>query len=425
MAIPDKNLIPVSFRGGINNRTTETKLAPTDARMMINLDISADGTPSTRNGRTLLVAGAGIHSLWSAPELDFALYVQGDELLLYDEAQTNVVLRTGLQARDMSYVFANGYVHYSNGVDTGRVSLMQTVSSWGVQTPPMTFSIAATATGGLDPGQYGVTLTYMSGREESGAPQPVVCDVAAGGGISLTGIPQPIGSSVTAIRVYVTASNDSRYFYCRDLAVGMTTVSLGAFQRGRVLDSMFMQPAPAGINLTLKNGRIFSSQGKLLRWTEPVRYGLYDPSTNYINAPGTITGIGCLATDGLTMFIGTLKKTYIYQGNDIDSASLVAAAHTGVVPGSMGMVDAAALHLEGVNYRCPVWLGTNGSFFVGTHEGILPLNKNVVATVYGKSAVLLREQNGDVQFLVAGRGGKKPGLGITDRAIASVVEIGQ
>lgn len=424
MAITDSKLVPLAFGGGINNRSPETKVPRASARMLVNLDLDAAGGVSARAGRTLTLAGAGIHSLWSSPELDFALYVQGDQLLLFDETGVNSVMRTGLQSRDMSYVFANGNVHYSNGMDTGRISLMRTASSWGVATPPSTFTATPIAAGGMDAGQYGVTLTYMSGREESGAPESALCTVAPGGGIALSTIPQPTSPNVTAIRVYVTAPDDPRYFHVRDLAVGMTNVSLGAYQRGRLLDTHFMQPAPAGINLTLKNGRIFSSQGKLLRWTEPVRYGLYSPATNYINLPGAITGIGCLATEGLHMFVGTAKKTYIYQGSDIDTSSLVAAAHTGVVPGSMIMVNAEHLKLEGINYRCPVWLGTNGAFFAGTSQGIMPMNKDVVATVYGKSAVLLREHGGDVQFIVAGRGGKKPGLGITDRAIARVIDIG-
>ena len=424
MAIPDSKLVSLAFRGGINNRSPEAKVPLTSARMLINLDLDADGAVGTRAGRTLTLAGAGIHSMWSTPEIDFALYVQDDELLLYDDTGANAVMRSGLQLREMSYTFVNGQVHYSNGVDTGRVSAMRTASSWGVETPSPSFVVAGAMPGGLTAGEYGVTLTYMSGAEESGAPEPDVCVVSAGGGIALSNIPQPNSPNVTAIRVYVTAPDDPRYFHCRDLAVGMTSVTLGAFSRARLLNTHFMQPAPAGKYLTVKNGRIFSAQGKLLRWTEPVRYGLYNPATNYIALPSVVTGIGHLATEGLHMFIGTMKKTYIYQGSDIDTASLVGAAHVGVVPGSMAMVDAEALHLEGINYRCPVWLGTNGAFFVGTQPGILPLNKSVAATVYGKSAVLLRERGGGVQFIVAGRGGRKPGLGISDRAIARVIEIG-
>ena len=425
MANSERDLVAINIVRGINNREAESKLGLKNTRASVNLDLSPDGVSSTRAGYAASIPVAGAHSLWSDPALDFALYVVDDTLYAFDEDFGPVPLRTGLQARDMHYVLAAGYVHFSNGVDTGRVALNRTVSPWGVQTPTPTFVATGTATGGLPPGEYSVTLTYMrAGREESGAPEASVCAVPGGGGVSLTGIPQPADPTITAIRVYMTAVDDPRYFHVRDLAVGMTSVQLGMNPRGRLLDSYLLRPAPAGSYLMLRSGRIFSAQGKLLRWTEPVRYGLYDPATNYVNMPGPITGIGAVGLEGLMLYVGTDKKVYTFQGADIDASSLVAASHVGMVPGSLTTVDAEHLQLEGINYRCPMWLGTSGAFFVGTHVGIMPVNKGAVATVYGKSAVLLREQRGGVQYIVAGRGGRKPGLGITDRAVARVVEIG-
>lgn len=421
--MPAPPTIQLRFPAGINNRAPETKLPNGTARGMVNLDIS-DGVLALRHGRTLLYPDVGIHSLWSHDGLDFALYVQNDTLYYLGEAGERTVLREGLQPREMSYTHVNGRVYYSNGVDTGCVTAMGTTQSWGVETPRDVYQATAATGGGLPAGEYQVSLTFVAGKEESAAPPSQLVTVDDNGSIVLTGLPSAASPDVTALRVYVSNANDPRLFHARDVALGMPSVTLVAGSRGRALDTQFLLPAPPGRFLLAKNGRIFSASGRLLRWTESLRYGLYDPANNYLVAAKPITALTSPDGPGLTLYIGTATKTYVFQGDDIADARLVSAAHTGIAQGSVVMAPHEMLGLEGITYACPVWIGTNGLFYVGTRDGILPLNKGAAATVYGKTAAMLMEHDGSLRYIAAGAGGKTSGLAVSDRVVARVVEIG-
>lgn len=417
----DKELIPLKFQAGIDNRSMEADLRPGFARDVVNLDIQNNDL-AVRAGRTKWLSGTAVHSLWSNDLLDYALYVDGDTLYKLDPSGIADPIISGLQRRDMYYTLVGAKVHFSNGIDTGTVNQWGVYRPWGVETPSPSFSIASTASGGMDPGTYQVTVTYFLDGEESGAPEPIFVEVPAGGGIAITNVPQPRGSvTPDSVRVYVSAPGDSRLFHNRDLPIGMTSVNIVAGNRGRPLDTLLLDPMGAGIYLRTKNGRVYSASGKLLRWTEPLRYGLTNRSRNYYKLPDTITGIASPDTPGLQLYVGTMKKTYVLSGDDIEKASFVAAMHTGIIPGSVVQVPADALGIDGVLYPVPVWIGTNGVFYAGVNAGIIPLNKKAVTTVYGKVAATFMDRDSSRRYVAAGAGGKTSGLAITDRMVARVV----
>jgi hypothetical protein len=416
-------MIPLQFRSGIDNRSMEADLRPGFARDIVNLDVQNNDL-ATRAGRTKWLDGAAVHSLWSNDLLDYALYVDGDTLYKLDPSGITDPVITGLQRRDMHYVLIGGKVYFSNGIDTGTVNQWGVYRPWGVETPSPSFAVAATASGGMDPGTYQVTMTYFLDGEESGAPEPIFVEVGAGGGIAITSVPQPRGVvTPDSIRVYVSAPGDSRLFHNRDLPIGMTSVNITAANRGRPLDTLLLDPMGAGVHLRAKNGRIFSAAGKLLRWTEPLRHGLTNRSRCYYKLPDSITGIASPDTAGLQLYVGTAKKTYVFAGDDIDKASFVAAMHTGIIPGSIVQVPADALGIDGVIYPVPVWIGTNGLFYAGSNAGIIPLNKKAVTNVYGKVAATFMDRDSSRRYVAAGIGGKTSGLAITDRMVARVVDL--
>lgn len=419
----EKELVGLSLAKGVANRTSEADTPPGAARAIINLDVLGSSL-IVRRGRQTVYPGAGIHSLWSAPGLDFGLFVQDDTLYYFGESGEVAALRSGLHLRDVDYAFVGGNIYYSNGVETGCVTAGGVHRPWGVATPDDSYTAAFTTDGGMDAGEYYVSLTYMAGREESGASLARAVQVPQNGGITLSQLPTNAPANATALRVYVSPANDPRLFHARDVALGMDGVAINAGPRGKLLDTSFLVPAPPGRFVMAMNGRIFSASGRYLRWTEALRYGLYDPANNYLTAPRAITALAAPERPGFVLFVGTSEKTYVYQGDDIASATMVTAKHVGIIPGSVAMVRHDALDIQGVTYDCPVWLGTNGVPYVGTEVGVLPLSKTAVSKVYGKVASAFFDMDGAARYIAAGTGGKQSSLAVKDRLVARVVELG-
>ncbi|MES2347031.1 MAG: hypothetical protein V4641_05605 [Pseudomonadota bacterium] len=418
-ASPDDE-ITLDFKGGVNNLAEQTAMPSGTARAIINLDL-VSGVPSLREGRQLRYPSASTYSLWSHPMLTFGLFMEADALKLLHESMQVDVLRSGLQTRDRHYAFVNNRVYHSNGVDTGIVTQDGVLRPWGVECPADTYTLTASAGGGLPGGEYRVALTFLRGNEEGGAFEPQTVVLIEGHGITVGALPAPVDTSITALRVYASSADDPRLFHVRDVAIGMPSVSIGAGGRGRRLDTVGLLPAPPGQYLLAKNSRLFSGSGRLLRWTESLRYGLTDPVNNVMPMPEDITGLGAPSDEALTLYVGGVNKTFLLQGTDMADVKLRSVMHTGIVPGSLLHIDPEDLNLQGVTDRCPVWLGSDGLFYVGTSTSRIPLNQGVAATIYQKAAAAFVEIEGRQRLIVAGRGGRKADLAIKDRAVARVV----
>lgn len=410
----------LAFQAGMNNTASETALPEGAVRSLVNLDL-VSGQPFMREGRTLRYPSTDVHSLWSDDLIDFGLFMEGTDLKALLPSLQTQTLRSGLAARDMEFAFVNNRVYYSNGVDTGVVRQSMDAEAWGVETPRKLFQAEAVDGGGLHAGTYRVTFTFLAGREEGGAPAPQLVTIAEGQGIAVSQIPAPLASNITACRAYLSNADDPRLFHVRDLAIGMTDVVLGAGGRGDLLETLFMEPAHPGRNLLVKNGRIFSTNGKLLRWTEAQRYGLTDPTHNYLPMGQAITALGSPSDGQLTLYVGGTTKTIMLQGTDVADMKVAAVKHSGIVPGSLIHLDADEIGIDGITTRCPVWIGTNGLFYLGTSSSVIPLNKGVAANIYQKAAATYVEIDGRQRFIVAGRGGRKADLAIRDKAVARIV----
>lgn len=416
----DNDEITLSFARGINNTARETALPDGAIRSAINLDI-VSGVPSVREGRTLIYPSTSSHSLWSHPLLDFGVFVEGTNLRRLHSTLQVDTLHSGVQPRAMHYEMVAGRAYYSNGLDTGIIDPLGNVMPWGIECPNNSYGVQAVSGGGLHAGEYRVALTFLRGQEEGGALAPQTIVLTEGEGIQLSSLPAPTDSTVTALRVYLSNADDPRCFHVRDVALGMSSVTLGMGPHGRLCDTLFLTPMPPGYFLKLKLGRIFHAYGRFLRWSEALRYGLYDPVHNYLPFPSTLTGIGSPENNRLQLYIGTQDKTYLLDGMDMRDAKIAALIHTGIVPGSLVHLDPSDIQHDNVNVRCPVWLGTNGNIYCGTESGATVLNQTAAAMIYQKAAATFYQVEGQWRYLVAGRGGRKADLALTDKVVARVV----
>lgn len=428
-APPAKAVTPLAFAKGVANRMPETKVPSGYVRAADNVDYSSAGTVTRRDGYALFAALPGAHSLWSRPELDYALVADATQLYKLQPNGELTAVATGLSGAEVHYAATPVGVYWSNSEVCGRVRPNGTAAPWGVAVPAASFTLTAVeGRGGLDAGTYGVTLTFVDEYgEESGAPSTAWVDVAAGGGIRLGSVPSPVnaGAAVEA-RVYVTGANSSGLFFAAAIAPGTSSYTLGAGWRGRELKTQFCTPLPPLRYPALKSGRLFGLLGTRLVWSEPLYYGLTRATQDFIVAsrePPTMLAL----PDGprFVAYIGTGTTTYLLEGESIDDAHLSIAAHQGVQSGSMAVVAPDALDIEGLNTPVPVWVDNVGVPIAGTPSaGLVPLHKNFVYPVYDKAAALFARVEGEDRYLVSGRGGRVSGLVASDRVVAKVYNNG-
>lgn len=412
--------VPINFGRGVANRARPEKTPPGYVRIAENVDIAVDGATSRRTGYAPFAALPGAHSLWSHPELSFGLVGDASKLYRIDATAKLTTLATGLNGTPIHYCNTPLGVYWSNGTQSGGLGYGGVSSAWALSTPSY-FQVMANITGGLDPGTYSVTLTFVGADgTESGAPAGKTVTVPSGGGITVA-TPASPDFSATAVRVYVTTSNGTEYQFADAVAPGAQCV-IGATPRGRKLDTQFLYPFPAVSFPVLKNGRLMGAVGRQVVWSEPLRYGLFDPRKNYMQLRGdNVTMLAAPDTPRFVAYIGTAKRTYMYQGDSIETATLSVVAHVGVVPGSMAMVDSTALKLEGVIGWVPVWIDQRGIPYAGTESGTVALHDLFAYPIFDSAAAVFDERDGDSRYLVSGRGGAPSPVTFSDSFVATVV----
>jgi hypothetical protein len=332
-----------------------------------------------------------------------------------------LAVATGLSGAPVHYCMTPIGVYWSNGTQTGRIGDDGSNSSWGLSTPS-SFQVTAAISGGLDPGTYGVSMTFVDAAgQESGAPPSAFVQVPQGGGI-LVAAPASPDFSVIEARVYVTTANGNELQFAGACAPGAQT-TITAAPRGRRLDTQFMQPLSPLQYPLLRNGRLMGTIGRRVVWSEPLRYGLFDPRKNYAQVSGgDIVMFGAPSTVNFMAYVGTANRVYLLQGDALETATLSVASHVGVVPGSMAMVDAAALNLEGASGWVPVWVDQRGIPYAGAPGAPVQLHKMFAYPIYDTAAAIFDERGGDSRYLVSGRGGKKSPVTFSDTVVATVVD---
>lgn len=422
--LPDGR-VHLSFAEGVDNRTHATRLADGFVRHAENVEIDERGVGSLRDGYALWVDLPGAHSLWDHPLLTFGLVADANTLYRLDDDGTLTALATGLNGSRLSYAVIGRHAFWSNGVQTGRVDLLGTAGGWGVETPLPAFGVAAAATGGLFAGRYGVSMTFTNAAgEEGGAPETEYVDVPEGGGIQVSGVPVSGDGLATAARIYVTSANGTELFHATTMAPGTATVVIGAGERGKLLATQFLEPFPPATHLLTKAGRLIGAVGRRLVWSRALYPGLWRPTQNSLTLPDEITMIAAPDSPQFVLYVATRKRVYVLQGESIDSTTLSVACAAGAQPGSMAMLPAEVLHMDGVTTATPLWAGTDGVPYAGLLGGVVPLTDKFVYPIYDQAAAGFVQQGGLSRYLVSGRGGKTSGLAMGDHVSAEVIQAG-
>lgn len=431
--VPDKGLVTLGpWPAGMNNLAKEGAL-PADEnghsvalRDAENVDLDKAGYASRRDGYARAYTGTLVHSAWGSPLLPFGLFVDAGQLhALYE---TGEVEPLGVQVGGvpLSYALFNDRVFFTSPTVSGLVGLDLFVHAWAPDEPDGQPDAAAVAGMSLAAGQYQVAITFTDvlGRE-SGSTLAVVVDVAEGQGIALTHIPQPIDLTATpTINLYLTDADDQVLRLYGSMPSGVNTASIGQQAKGRVLATQFLVTMPAGQIVRLHNGRQFVADGRHLRWSPALRYGLTDPARNVIHFRDEITLMEPVGAGGpgAGIFVGAGGRVFWLGGTDPSAFNQRIAHGSGVIPRSSCMVRGSALGLASQE-DVPVWLSRRGNFCVGLEGGtIRSLHDGRAITDDATSAAsMYREHNGKLQVITTMVGARKQGLQVTDRAVAHVI----
>lgn len=428
MAVRDPDLTSIVTLTGVDNRARrETALTSSILREGLNLDLSDEGKPQSRAGYgPVLVATTLGHSLWSDPMMAFALFADGPKLrAFHPEGTAQDVLSSGLAAgMPISYQRINDLVYWSNGAQRGVVDLDMAALDWACPNPAGQPAVAAHAGGALTPGQIQVAVTFVDARgRESGCSVPVAFDLAADGGLQLSDIPQPTDPNVTAIRIYTSKPNGTVLYRHAQIPVGTASYILLGTSDGAQLATFNLQPMPACHIVRELSGRLIGAAGRLLLWSEPLRFGLFNPAANYVAMPARISIAEPVAsgTDGAGMYVACGERTYWLAGRDPKEWQQVVAYPHGAVPGTTivesGRVWSPDLPVAPV----PAWLATNGVPVVGLPGGQLqPINEDVYAAAVGeRGAAYMRKRDGENHAVFTQTGAARSSrFSVTDTAVA-------
>lgn len=357
------------------------------ARRLQNVDVLDDGRVRRRAGTTS-VFNAPTHSLFGYNRVGYAVVT--NNLVLLQEDGSYSTIRANVGPNPVWYLGLNGQVYWSNGTNTGVSDVSGGDHIWGIPhaQPPV---CTASAVGGLYAGGYQVCITFLLATgEEGGWADSTLVNVAAGGGITVTGLPNAVPhADITHFRVYVTAANSTTQFRYGDYPIGTASVSIvSTASQGEVDNSYKLYPFPACTNLTHYRGRVYGVTGNVLWYSEPLRYRLCDITKNFIVFDSDITMVADV-NDGL--YISDSKNTWVLSGNDPSSFERNLVFPYPALQGSP---------VRDARNATVYWFSTRGWCFGGPEKQAKNLTEDrLLPGTMTKAATLYREYNGVGQVL--------------------------
>ena len=413
------------FPGGVNMLSPETALPPGSVRAAINVDFDRAGKWQRRAGTTLAVAGQDVHSLWAPADSTLAYYVDGDTLYQVDPAQgvaSRRVVRTGLtRGLPMAFCFLNDEVCYSNSVQSGSV-----FGTIGMEMPAGAIVCAFRAGGALAPGAYKVGLVYVKDSgEESGA---IVADftLTTAGGIAVNNFPLPADTSIRRARFYLSPPNDEDVLYqALEITFNVADILFNTPASGKLLDTWFLTPPPPAHLLQSFNGRLYGADGDVLWYSQAFRYGLYKPSTDYIDMGARITLIE-EAADKKGLFVGTTKGAFFLAGDEALKMQLQTVSELAPVEGTGTAIDTKVFGMKELpEFFAPAWFTSKG-WVVGLNDGTIKnLNHDrLIVSNLERGSALVRKSNGSTHLMGVFRGGDNSAAAATDSMESEIIRNG-
>ena len=416
------------FRGffdGLNNVYREDNVPASVLRKATNVDLLEQGRVVRRSGYTKLLNLQNARSLYV--HNGTAYYAAGSELRSCNlqTLEETTVAPVAPQAH-ISYTDVNGFLVFSDGDSTlGRVDADGIARPLSLATPGVPASVERNDFGRLPQGRYQICVVYLRGREESGASAFLDVELSADGGLTVAGLPQPQSGEVTQIRLYMTNPSGKAFYQVRDVPVGTVTTTLSDLPQGKELETQFLDPLPAGQIVRLYNGRVYSAHGRYLCASQPLRFGLYDKTQDYIELAADID---MLEPNDNGLYVAAGKRTYFFAGDRLDEFQSRIVYPHGVVPGTPAQVPASSFAFESLKTgKVVVWWSTNGVMVVGFPQGQVSVVREgeFALPEYSYGSIMLRESEGRRQLVSTLKEPKSDSsLAVSDSVSATVYRNG-
>lgn len=375
---------------GVDLLSSETKLLPKTVRAAVNVDLDRNGAFSRRGGRTLRVAGAGYHSIYTAAQKGWLLVARNQTLYRMDPTTYALTALYTLATDDpLSFCEYNGNIYFSSISSFGWVPSDSTSArAVGIPAPSIQPSLSV-ADGTLSPGVYGVVITQVDDRGEEGpASTFATINLPTGGGIRLTGLPEHFGWT---IYVYITSPDGDVLRFTTAFPAVFSTYVVTAPANGGECDTQFLRPLETGEFVRGYNGRLYTAKNGVLYFSEAMRPHHYNPAHGYIPFSGHIAFVEAVV-DGI--YVGDSRGVWFLEGGDPTQFKPRSVSTCRAVRRSSIMMPPEHLP-DKVKSTTPVavWLSTSG-YVAGAPGGatteLHPDRIKVPPGLTGRSAFLLR-----------------------------------
>lgn len=374
---------------GLNNRRPDFRLRTKDGsfvRAASNALVSAAGTVKRRQGYAQEFAGSDCHSFWVDKTADTGFYVDGTTLYRVVESGDGLarqsVAANMVRGRQLTYARVGTDVVFSDGV-TNRCVASDGVRPFGVPDLQVLPAVTAGAGGSLVEGVYAVCFAFANlGLEFSGATPAQLVNVAAGGKITITGLPVTWPAGADILVVYVSDPNGLTLLAERRLSAPTSSAVVATLSgSGMQVGTEFQAALPPGRILRYFASRLYVADGPVLRYSEIYSPALHMPARNHVQFPAPIT---VMEPCDAGMFV-VADATYWLAG-DIEKATLkVVSPCTGVF-GTAGVLP----HEQSV-----FWMSSRG-LAIGSSGGevILLHDENVAVAGAAAGASFVLEADG-------------------------------
>jgi len=415
MSIPP---IDINAFSGMNNvKQSERFFADkgiAEPRIILNADVTSEGTLVDRQGQTLIVSLTSGHSLWSG--VSCALVVDNGYLKRFNPPLATSIAAIGDKGYPVDFVDAEGKVYFSNQNCQGIYDPdLNTVSAWGI-TPPPGPMLLGSGSGSLPPGTYNVAMTASSGDDISGTGPISSIELTATGGIQV--LNRPSGAVV-----WCTDCNEYIFY---KIGQSSKIVSIDTVEP---CPSLMCSPPPYLSNLCYAFGRIWGSSGSTVYYSEPFKFGWFRLTANRFEYEDEVTLIAKVPTG---LFIGMKGKTRFLHGTEPEKM-VQSDAGSGSVKGTLVYVNnmpelGDVLGTPEKGYvDVPVWRTAEGIVAGNASGRLYNLTKNkLIFGIPERGASLYRNFGGVLQYLTSSKvGSGGSGAGFFDSDTIAAIKAGQ
>ncbi len=282
---------------GENNILDAVELPDTALRRVVNYDVRDGGDLHRRKGSTQVHVGTIVPKTLFSNDQRVLFVESGNlwELVKISGVWNPMLVRTGVGNHAMHYLDVNRNIYYTNAVITGMLDPDGADLPWGIQGPHEQPNVTASDSGGvLTAGDYQVAITFLdeSGQESGTGLAKVVSVTSDTGSIELTDIPTTVDG--ITVQVYCSSPNGEGLYRVGQTLSGSPIFRIAVVDNVQTikLQTQFGIKPPAGEILEYHNGRIYIAEGRVVWFTDALRYGLVKPAKNFLQFPADVTVIG-------------------------------------------------------------------------------------------------------------------------------------